>query len=170
MLAPPGGTEEMTWNGTSSRPTRPGQGRPVQPPSSARPEPALAPRRVLVACSDPAVLDAIERVLRHHAAELSATGLELGRAVDGVSCLQELQLAPPDLLVVHARLDRMSGPEVLEAWDRAHPGERLPAVLLSASFGQDVPDGLEVAATLQLPFENPELLEVVGRALVRDSR
>ena len=42
------------------------------------------------------------------------------RVHDGLACLQALELERPDLLVLHASLDRMSGTEVLEAWLSPH--------------------------------------------------
>jgi DNA-binding response OmpR family regulator len=133
----------------------------------ARPSPAraLLPRTVLVACSEPQLGDAVERVLRHHGEELAPTGVEVRRAHDGLSCLRQVELARPDLLVVSAQLDRMSAEDILRAWDVAHPSEALPAIVLSAGHGRDVPKGMSGAAVLRLPFDNEELVGLVGRAL-----
>ena len=122
-------------------------------------------RRVLVACAEPQLSELVERVLRHRAEDLSTDGLEVRRVVDGLTCLQAIEMDRPDLLILHARLDRMSPVEILEAWDRSHPGDRLPAILLSAAFGSDVPRGLAGAAVVNLPFDNGHLVDVVARAL-----
>lgn len=125
-------------------------------------------RRVLVACAEPQLSELVERVLRHRSEDLSADGLEVRRVVDGLTCLQAIEMDRPDLLILHARLDRMSPVEILEAWDRSHPGDRLPAILLSAAFGSDVPRGFAGAAVVNLPFDNSHLVDVVARALSAD--
>lgn len=138
-------------------------------PASGRRGPAPAPRlhacRVVVACPDPLLGDAIDRVLRHHADELAPEGMEIRRVHDGLTCLQDIQLTRPSLLVLHSRLDRMSVEEILQAWEAAHPGDGLPVIVLSSGFGADVPAGMPGAVVLRLPFDNAELVSVAARAL-----
>ena len=138
-------------------------------PTPQRRDPTAAPRlhacRVVVACPDPLLADTIDRVLRHHADDLAPEGLEIRRVHDGLTCLQDIQLTRPSLLVLHARLDRMTVEEILQAWDASHPGDNLPVIVLSSAFGSDVPAGMPGAVVLRLPFDNAELVAVAGRAL-----
>lgn len=151
-----------------------GQVVPVSRPTArllrdeAAPQVRPTARRVVVACAEPQLSELVERVLRTRAEELSTDGLEVRRVADGLTCLQAIELDRPDLIILHARLDRMSPVEILEAWDRSHPGDRLPAILLSAAFGSDIPLGLAGAAVVNLPFDNGHLVDVVARALSAD--
>ena len=142
------------------------QGESVE--SEAAPQVRPSSRRVLIACAEPQLSELVERVLRHRADDLSSDGLEVRRVADGLTCLQAIELDRPDLIILHARLDRMSPVEILEAWDRSHPGDRLPAILLSAAFGSDVPRGFAGAAVVNLPFDNGHLVDVVARAFSAD--
>jgi CheY-like chemotaxis protein len=137
--------------------------RPLEREASVHLQPLR--RRVVVACPEPQLSELIERVLQSRAEDLAQDGLEVRRVADGLTCLQAIELDRPDLIILHARLDRMSPTEILEAWDRSHPGDRLPAIVLSAAFGSDVPRGLAGAAVVQLPFDNGHLVDVVARAL-----
>jgi DNA-binding response OmpR family regulator len=119
----------------------------------------------VLACPDAGLGDAIERILHHHAAELAPEGLEIRRVADGLTCLQDIQLMPPSLLILHAGLERMGVAEILQAWDAAHPDENLPVIVLSAVFGSDVPRGMPGAVVVNLPFHNAELVALVARAL-----
>src|SRR6185503_17492107 len=127
-----------------------------------------AARRVVIACAEPQLGELVERVLRNRVDDLASDGLDVRRVSDGLTCLQDIELSRPDLLVLHARLDRMSPAEILEAWDRSHPGERLPAIVLSSAFGSDVPRALPGVAVVNLPFDNGHLVDVVARALSGD--
>lgn len=131
----------------------------------AYPAPRLHARRVVIACGEPLLGEAVERVLKHHADELAPEGIEVRRVHDGVTCLQDIQLIRPALLVLHARLERMRADEILQAWDAAHPGDDLPVIVLSSQFGSDVPAGMPGAVVLRLPFDNAELVAVAARAL-----
>lgn len=141
---------------------------PAASRKSAAPAPRLHGRRVVIACGDPHLAEAVERVLKHHADELAPEGLEIRRVHDGLTCLQDIQLTRPSLLVLHARLDRMAADEILQAWDAAHPGDSLPAIVLSAQFGSDVPAGMPGAVVVRLPFDNSELVAIAARALESD--
>jgi hypothetical protein len=131
----------------------------------AVPAPRLHGCRIVVACPEPHLADMLERVLRHHAEELAPEGLEVRRVHDGLTCLQEIQLTRPSLLVLHSRLDRMSVEEILQAWDASHPGDSLPVIVLSSGFGHDVPAGMPGAVVMKLPLDNAELVAVASRAL-----
>ncbi len=142
----------------------PPQAAPARIPEAA-PGVRPHPRRVMLACAEPVLGDTIERVLRHHVEDLAPEGLEIRRVHDGVTCLQDIQLIRPSLLILHSRLDRMAPDEILRAWDAAHPGDDLPAIVLSSGFGRDLPAGMPGAVVVQLPFANSEFIAVVARAL-----
>lgn len=118
-----------------------------------------------MACPEPLLAETVERVLRHHAPDLAPEGLEVRRVLDGLTCLQDIQLTPPDLLILHARLEDMSAVDILQAWDSTHPGTSLPVIVLSSHFGSDVPRGMPGAVVVNLPFDNAELMGIVSRAL-----
>jgi CheY-like chemotaxis protein len=142
---------------------------PVPAPArAARLAAVLRPRLIVLACSDPQLGDALERVIRHHGAELAPTGVEVRRALDGVATLQQMELQRPDLLLVHARLDRMAPDEVVAAWERAHPDERVPLLVLSTAYGSDVPRALGAQPVVGIPCDNAQLVESVARALPAD--
>ena len=149
------------------RPNQPGT-RP-ESRSSVRTGVVARPQRVLVACSDPFLSEALERILRSHQEDVAPGGLEVVRAHDGVTCLQKLKLQRPDLLVLHAGLDRTSSTEVMDAWRATEEGPALPVVVLSAVFGADVPEALSEEPQVHLPFDNRELVEKVAGALVKES-
>lgn len=131
----------------------------------AAPAPRVHPCRVVLACPDPQLGDSLERVLRHHADDLAPQGLEIRRVHDGMTCLQDIQLTRPALVVLHSRLDRMSVEEILQAWEATNPGDGLPVIVLSSGFGSDVPSGMPGAVVLRLPVDNSELVAVTARAL-----
>jgi DNA-binding response OmpR family regulator len=135
----------------------------------AAPAPRLHARRIVVACPEPMQAETVERVLRHHAQDLAPEGIEVRRVLDGLTCLQDIQLTPPDLLILHARLEDMSAVEILQSWDVAHPGTSLPVIVLSANFGSDVPRGMPGAVVVNLPFDTTELMGIVARALSEGS-
>ena len=134
----------------------------------AAPSVRPATRRVVVACGEAQLCELVERVLRHRAEDFASEGLEVRRVADGLTCLQEIELSRPDLVVLHSQLDKMSPLEILEAWDRSHPGDRLPAIVLSSAFGSDLPRGVPGVAVVNLPFDNAHLVAVVTRALSRE--
>ena len=61
--------------------------------------------RVVLAEDEPAILDALEEVLR-------ADGFETVGCPDGLAALQEARTRPPDLLVLDINMPRMSGTDV----------------------------------------------------------
>jgi DNA-binding response OmpR family regulator len=121
---------------------------------------------VLLACTEPALATALEAVLRGHAEAVAPAGVVVRRAHDGQACLQALELERPDLLVVHASLDRVSCAEVLRTWREAHPGERLPVLVLSSLYLADLTPELREEATLALPCDNLDLVERAARLLL----
>lgn len=125
--------------------------------------------RVLLACADPSLSDTLERVLRGHGEDVAPTGVSVRRVHDGIACLQALEMGKPDLLVLHAALDRMTGAEVLQAWRAAHPGERLPVLVLSSLYLSDLSPELRREESIALPCDNLDLVERAARLLLETS-
>ena len=140
-------------------------GHPASEHQRVLPAAHLQPRRIVVACPDPCLSEMVESILRHHEEQLAPMGLEVRRVADGLTCLQDVELTRPDLLVLHSRLERLAPAEILQAWDSAHPGDPLPVLILSPSYGKDVPRGMAGAVVVTLPFVNAELVALVERAL-----
>ena len=136
------------------------------PPERLRPAVAARPARVLLACGEPSLAQTLEQVLRGHGEEVAPAGVQVRRVLDGLACLQALELERPDLLVLHASLDRMTGAEVLEAWRAGHPGDRLPVLVLSSLWLADLTPELRSENTLALPCDNLELVERAARLLL----
>jgi DNA-binding response OmpR family regulator len=124
---------------------------------------------VLLACGDPSLSETLERVLRGHGEDVAPAGVAVRRVHDGVACLQALEMGTPDLLVLHSALDRMSGAEVLQAWRSAHPGERLPVLVLSSLYLSDLTPELYREESIALPCDNLDLVERAARLLLETS-
>ena len=75
-------------------------------------------------------------------------------------------MARPDLLVLHSALDRMTGAEVLATWRAAHPGERLPVLVLSSLYLADLGPELRSEECIALPCDNLDLVERAARLLL----
>lgn len=140
--------------------------RQASPSPLPRTHSALRPARVLLACGEPSLGETLERILRGHGEEVAPAGVSVRRVHDGLACLQALELERPDLLVLHASLDGMSGSEVVEAWRAAHPGERLPVLVLSSLWLADLTPALRTEESIALPCDNLELVERAARLLL----
>ena len=144
----------------------PAPGQLPAPRQQARTATSVRPARVLLACADPPLSETLERVLKGHGEEVAPTGVVVRRVHDGIACLQALEMVKPDLLVLHAALDRMSGAEVLQAWRSAHPGERLPVLVLSSLYLSDLTPELRCEESIALPCDNLDLVERAARLLL----
>lgn len=153
--------EATTWTPATSGLTAPSR--------QARPAPALRQARVLLACADPSLSETLERVLRGHGEDVTPAGVQVRRVHDGIACLQALEMGKPDLLVLHAALDRMTGAEVLRTWRATHPGERLPVLVLSSLYLSDLGPELRCEETIALPCDNLDLVERAARLLLETS-
>ena len=144
----------------------PAPGRLPLPARGESPAVGLRSARVLLACADPTLSDTLETVLRGHGEEVAPAGVVVRRVHDGIACLQALEMAKPDLLVLHSALDRMSGAEVLSAWRAAHPDERLPVLVLSSLYLSDLSPDLRREECIALPCDNLDLVERAARLLL----
>ncbi len=116
--------------------------------------------KVLVVDDDPSLREAVARAMRFDEHEVST-------AVDGSDCLDQLAVAPVDLIILDVAMPRVDG---LEAARRLRlAGDRTPILMLTArdAIGDRV-DGLDAGADdyLVKPFALEELRARV-RALLR---
>ena len=81
---------------------------------------------------------------------------EVRRVLDGRTCLAQLEEKAPDLLVIHAWLEGMTGVEVVREYRRRHPSSAMAVVFLSSLNCSDVPD--DVVASWMKPAEICDLL------------
>ena len=116
--------------------------------------------KVLVVDDDPSLRDALARAMRFDEHDVTT-------AVDGLDCIEQLAVAPVDLIVLDVAMPRMDG---LETTRRLRVvGDRTPILMLTArdAIGDRV-DGLDAGADdyLVKPFALDELRARV-RALLR---
>ncbi len=119
--------------------------------------------RVLVVDDDPQVLEAIRTVLRKEGYEVDDLG-------DPLRLLQELELQPPDLLVLNLDMPHLSGIEL--CWlVRAHPvWQGVPIVILTAHREAEVVQRVFAAGAddfVLKPLVGPELITRVANRLER---
>ena len=72
---------------------------------------------------------------RSHFAEY-ASEFELQIVTTGMACLEQIQLSPPDLVLLDRRLPDIDGPEMLKALRRKAPG--LPVVMVTGAGDEDL--------------------------------
>jgi two-component system response regulator MprA len=118
--------------------------------------------RILVVDDEPAVREALERILRHD-------GFEVALACDGREAVRTQAAAPADAVLLDVLMPGLDGLEVCRRM--RDTGDRTPVLMLTAR--DDVGDrvaGLEAGADdyLSKPFSLEELLARV-RALLRRS-
>jgi two-component system response regulator MprA len=119
--------------------------------------------RILVADDDPAVLSALERVLRFN-------GYEVELAKDGLAVLDAIDASRPDALILDVTMPNLDGLGACRMLRRR--GDDLPVLMLTARVElNDRVAGLEAGADdyLPKPFELEELIARL-RALLRRSR
>ncbi|MCW2947678.1 MAG: DNA-binding response regulator [Actinoallomurus sp.] len=119
--------------------------------------------RILVADDDPAVLSALERVLRFN-------GYEVELAKDGLAVLDAIDASRPDALILDVTMPNLDGLGACRMLRRR--GDDLPVLMLTARVElNDRVAGLDAGADdyLPKPFELEELIARL-RALLRRSR
>jgi DNA-binding response OmpR family regulator len=115
---------------------------------------------VLVVEDDATVAEVVARYLERD-------GYTVGNVSDGVSALQRIERAPPDLVVLDIMLPGMDG---LEVCSRLRAESRIPIVLLTAMGDEsDRIAGLELGADdyITKPFSPRELVARVNAVLRR---
>ncbi|MBT3809005.1 MAG: response regulator [Rhodospirillaceae bacterium] len=125
--------------------------------------PNLAGRSILVVDDDP-----IQRVLLVHAFwDVDAT---LYQAGDGKEALSLITSQHPDLVIMDARMPKLSGPEVLAALVRAdHPTKLVLTSGNTSEFGSMVANLENVVAVIEKPVHLAHLRRVVFQALDGDA-
>jgi two-component system, OmpR family, response regulator MprA len=120
------------------------------------------PAKVLVVDDEPAVRDAVERVLR-------VEGFEVETAIDGRDAIRRVAEMRPDAMLLDILMPGLDGLEVCRRM--RDTGDKTPVLMLTARDGvSDRVEGLEAGADdyLSKPFALDELLARV-RALLRRS-
>jgi two-component system, OmpR family, response regulator MprA len=123
---------------------------------------AAAPAKVLVVDDEPAVRDAVERVLR-------VEGFAVETAIDGRDAIRRVAETRPDAMLLDILMPGLDGLEVCRRM--RDTGDKTPVLMLTARDGvSDRVEGLEAGADdyLPKPFALDELLARV-RALLRRS-
>jgi two-component system OmpR family response regulator len=114
-------------------------------------------RRILIVDDEPSVRDVMATVL------LDA-GYSVQTAADGHIALQNIDLAPPDLVITDVMMPHLDGWALLDKAHERNPS--LPVILMSAGDWirrrrtAPIPDN---AVFLAKPFAVEDLLELVGR-------
>jgi two-component system phosphate regulon response regulator PhoB len=112
----------------------------------------------------------IAELLRH---VFSKEGFEVGVARDGLSALEALRRAPPDLVVLDWMLPELSGIDVLKEM-RARPETRMVPVILLTARREEIDRvlGLELGADdyVTKPFSSRELVLRIRGLLKRGER
>ncbi len=113
----------------------------------------MATKRILVIEDDPDVREALTEAL-------SASGLDVAVALDGVDGLERLREgARPVAILLDLRLPRLGGEAFLREL-RADPRfEHVPVITMTA--GEDAPDDREVLAHLHKPFDIEDVRRLV---------
>lgn len=116
-------------------------------------EACLRDKDVLVVDDDPTILDFVSECLQDE-------GYTVRRAFDGLAAWQEIEIAPPVLLVTDIRMPRMPGCELV-ARVRAR-GYDFPIVIIAATPSLATPLlHFENTAYIPKPFELDRLIAVV---------
>lgn len=112
--------------------------------------------RILVVDDELDIAEAVRAVLE-------AEGYQVETAADGSECLQVLQAAPPDLLLLDVMMPVLDGFGVLEEMRSADMS--VPVVMMSAIRPDSRLAEYQIKAFLKKPFHLETLLETVDRAL-----
>jgi DNA-binding response OmpR family regulator len=96
---------------------------------------------------------------------LEVRGLEVESASDGLSALQRVRQARPDLVILDLNMPRMGGEDFLYAWRTGVEVSGVPVIVISAASQALRPQDLGVEAYFSKPFDMDELLDCVGELL-----
>jgi len=96
---------------------------------------------------------------------LVASGYVVRRATDGLDAIGKLREGPPDLIICHLALPRMSGNEFLSVVRRRFP--QIPVIAIrNETYSPEGADGTEADACFQEHgFSHAELLETMSDLL-----
>jgi two-component system response regulator ArlR len=117
------------------------------------------------------VVEDDESIARFVELELTHQGFTVVRAADGVTALELVQSAEPDLIVLDLMLPGIEGLDVARML-RSNGFDRPILMLTARAETRDVVDGFDAGADdyLRKPFEMPELLSRVHALLKRRGR
>jgi two-component system response regulator MprA len=90
---------------------------------------------------------------------LAGSGLEVTLAHDGLDGLEKLERERPSLILLDLRMPRLGGEEFLARMRADARFDAVPVITMSAGSGR--PQGEEVQAHLQKPFELEELTKLI---------
>jgi CheY-like chemotaxis protein len=96
---------------------------------------------------------------------LEGQGLEVESAADGLSALQRVRQARPDLVILDLNMPRMGGEDFLYAWRTGVEVPGVPVIVISAASHALRPQDLGVEAYFSKPFDMDELLDCVMELL-----
>ena len=122
--------------------------------------------RVLVADDDAFIRRPLELILRQE-------GFDPEIAVDGDECLEKLQLAPPDLLILDIMMPGRDGFEICRRMQDDPELRRIPVIMLSARGGEhDRERGIALGADefMTKPYSPAELLRRIRQLLNQEQR
>jgi CheY-like chemotaxis protein len=117
--------------------------------------------RVLIVDDDPAV-----RLVC--AVNLTAAGLQVLEAADGLDALAQAQTGLPDLVLTDVTMPGLDGFELAEGLRRDEQTRRIPLIFLSGEVGQANAErarSLGAVAYLTKPFDPRELATFVAREI-----
>jgi CheY-like chemotaxis protein len=121
-------------------------------------------KRVLLVDDDPLILRAYQESLSHH-------GFQVDTANDGLSAMKALSTAPPDVVVLDLMMPMFSGVDVLKFIRAQADLGRLPVIVLSNCYMDDVSRQAEAAgvhSTLLKAHTTPTVLtDAIQAALCR---
>lgn len=126
-----------------------------------RPNSPHAAKTILICEDDPNLRTLVRLAL--------GNGYDFVEAADGDSAIEQLETAPPDLVILDLMLPGRTGIEILHELRRRERHEATPVVVISAWSHSDV---AAVAAGADCfvpkPFDPEELHRVVGELLERE--
>jgi CheY-like chemotaxis protein len=108
--------------------------------------------RVLIIEDDDEVRDSLSEAL-------SAAGLGVALAVDGLDGLEKLEAEPPAVILLDLCMPRIGGEEFLARLRADARWDAVPVITMTAGTGR--PGAEDVRAHLQKPFELDELTRIV---------
>ena len=118
-------------------------------------------KKILSAEDSPATQKFISFTLKYK-------GFEVTTANDGIEALERLSQDTFDLILLDIMMPRMNGLEVLKEIKTNTPYKDVPIIMLTSEKGdEDRQKAMDLGATefLTKPFQPPELLEAVERAM-----
>jgi DNA-binding response OmpR family regulator len=96
---------------------------------------------------------------------LELAGYEVERAADGLTALQKVRQAVPDLVILDLNMPRMGGEDFLYAWRSGFETPGVPVIVVTAASRALRAQDLGVSACFPKPFDTGQLLGCVADLL-----